>query len=178
VKPEHGDISTCHHLPEGAATACRCKAHGSPSISAALHTTSRAHDASQHHLQQARDSTTYTHTTPPPIPGNVLTKAKPPRVKDSNEQSPFPTQRPHAGQERHTSVVQSYGLCYFRVTRKQDASQKQWNILLMILLSPVYLHQGPTKLGSTPPQTHSDSNSQNHEVFKLNREERQEQERT
>lgn len=72
----------------------------------------------------------------------------------------------------------SYGACYFRLTRKQDASQKQWNILLMIIINSIYLHQGPTKLGSTLPGTPSNSNSQNHEVFKLNREERWEQERT
>lgn len=63
---------------------------------------------------------------------------------------------PRVGQEGHTFVVCSYGAYYFRLT-KQDASQKQWNILLMIMISPIYLHQGPTKLGSTPPGTPSNS---------------------
>lgn len=117
---------------------------------------------------------THTHT----IHGHVLAKAKPPRVKDSNEQPLFPTQIPHVGKEGCTFVVWSYGTYYFRLTRKQDASRKQWNILLTITINSIYLHQGPRKLSSTLPGTPSNSNSQNHEVFKLNREERQEWEKT
>lgn len=45
-------------------------------------------------------------------------------------------------------------------------------------LAPFIYTRNQWSLASTPPGTPSNSNSQNHEVFKINREERQEQERT
>lgn len=64
------------------------------------------------------------------------------------------------------------------LTRKQDASQIQRNILLTTMISPAYLHQGPTKLGEAAQGTASNSNSQNCQTFNLNRKERWERERT
>lgn len=52
---------------------------------------------------------------------------------------------PHVGREGCTSVVWSY---HFRLTRKQDASQKQWNILLTIMISAIYLHQHQESLAA------------------------------
>ncbi|EOA98742.1 hypothetical protein Anapl_13269 [Anas platyrhynchos] len=39
----------------------------------------------------------------------------------------------------------------FMLPREQDISQKQWDILLTTMISPIYLHQGPTKLGKGTP---------------------------
>lgn len=69
------------------------------------------------------------------------------RVEGSKQQAPLePT--------RTTTRPYACGLGLWNIVmlpREQDISQKQWDILLTTMISPIYLHQGPTKLGKGTP---------------------------
>lgn len=118
-----------------------------PSISTnLLCTTFCAQDLPQHHLQQVRDSTVY-HPQSRSCEGKNLQGLR----------THTPAQAPHAGQEGCTFEVWTYRTYYFRRIRKEDASQKGSNILHTITIHPIYFHQGPMKLGNTPPGTLSNS---------------------
>lgn len=94
------------------------------------------------------------------------------RVEGSKQQAPL---QPTRTTTRPAGRPYACGLGLwniFMLTRKQDTSQKQWDILLTTMISPIYLHQGPAKLGKASQGTHSNCNSQNCKAFKLNWKER------
>lgn len=111
--------------------------------------------------------------------GRVLAEAaaQPPKTLRFKQETPISYSYHHAF-SKMAVCLRTGAWNVFKLTRKQDAFQKQWTILLTTMISPFYLHQGPTKLGKTPKGTPSNSNSQNCQTFKLNRKERCERKRT
>lgn len=92
------------------------------------------------------------------IRGHGLWKAESPRVKDSNEQCLSPIVRCHMLSRRALhlwfGVMERISL---GLQENEMLLRNNGIFLLVIIISPVYLHQGPTKFGSTLPGTPSNS---------------------
>lgn len=104
------------------------------------------------------------------IQGRVLAEAtaQPPKGWGLKQETPISYSYHHVF-SKMAVCLRTGAWNVFTLTRKQDAFQKQWSILLTTMISSIYLHQGPTKLGKAPKGTPSNSNSQNCPTFKLNR---------
>lgn len=145
-------ICTRHHLPKAAAYACEAQEPLSISTDFLCSTSVCAHGIPQQHQQQVRDSTMYICNN-----GDGLGKAN-----LQGSRTPMSNAcllvRCHVRSRRALHLRFGVMDCIsLGIQENKMLLRNNGIFLLVIIISPIYLHQGPTKLGNTLPGTPSNS---------------------